>query len=337
MKEENFNELGKMEAISLLFESCGYNPEEGNSFLPANDAVVKTASKIFTEGINFDLIYFPPKHLGYKCITAVAGEIYSHFAEPRVMNVTIGVSAKIDFNGIKELWKGMTVAAKEHHILKVSLDLVPSLNGLLVSVSMNGVSSRDVEEKRGKAKSKDLICVTGSLGAAYLGLKFLMKEKSRVLGTGKEADSTVMDKYKMIVGDYLKPEINPDIVSQMREDGVIPSFGYLVDHGLSDAMRKLGRDSGLGVKVYAQKIPFEGNSFDLGKELDIDPVTAAMNGGEDYRLLFTIPIADYDKLRHDFQAFDIVGHLAQPEVGTVFVTPEGLEMPVKSQGWKNED
>ena len=120
----------------------------------------------------------------------------------------------------------------------------------------------------------------------------------------------------------------------MEEAGIIPSFGYFITRGLSDAVKRLVRDSGLGAKIYVERIPFAGRSFDLGKELDIDPVSAALNGGDDFRLLFTIPIGNHDKFRHDFQTFDIIGHLAKPEVGAVLVTPDGVELPMRAQGWK---
>ena len=123
------------------------------------------------------------------------------------------------------------------------------------------------------------------------------------------------------------------IVDHLEEAEVYPSFGYVVSMGLSDAVLKLTRDSGLGAKIYADKIPFEGNSFTLGSELDIDPISAAMNGGDDYKLLFTIPILKLDKFRADFQTFDIIGHMAQSEVGAVLLTPEGVELPLKAQGW----
>lgn len=145
-----------------------------------------------------------------------------------------------------------------------------------------------------------------------------------------------LEKYKMLVASYLKPEIDPDIVSQLGDSGIIPPYGYLVNRGLADAARRLNRDSGLGVKLYTDKIPFEGNSFEVGKKLNIDPVSAALKGGDDYRLMFVIPMSAYETFRHDFQTFSIIGHLAQPEVGTVLVTHEGVELPVHAQGWNND-
>ena len=141
----------------------------------------------------------------------------------------------------------------------------------------------------------------------------------------------------MMIGSYLKPELSPSLVSRFEETGIYPSNGYVVSHGLSDALKRLVRDTALGAKVYADKIPFEGNSFSFGKELDIDPVSAAMNGGDDFRLLFTIPILEAEKFRREFQTFDIIGHLAQSDVGAVLVAPGGAELPVRAQGWHNED
>ena len=142
-----------------------------------------------------------------------------------------------------------------------------------------------------------------------------------------------VEQYRMLVGSYLRPELDPRMPVQLEESGISPSFGYFVTRGLADALLRLQRDSGLGVKVYADKIPFEGGSFALGKEMDVDPVSAAMNGGDDYRLLYVVPIAQFERFRKDFQTFDIIGHLARPEVGAVLVSPDGLEHPVSAQGW----
>ena len=141
----------------------------------------------------------------------------------------------------------------------------------------------------------------------------------------------------MLVGSYLKPEVPAGALAALEEAQVYPSAGVLVSHGLSDAVRRLARATGLGAKVYADKIPFEGNSFSLGKELDIDPVSAAMNGGDDFRLLYVIPILQAEKFRRDFQSFDIIGHLAQGDVGAVLVTPEGVELPLRAQGWEDPE
>ena len=137
----------------------------------------------------------------------------------------------------------------------------------------------------------------------------------------------------MIVGDYLKPELNSSVVTHLEDAGIFPGYGALVSRGLADAVLELCRKSGLGAKIYADKIPFEGGSFQLSRELDIDPVSAAMNGGEDCRLMYVVPILSLERFRRDFQSFDIIGHLAQAEAGACLVTPEGVELPLTAQGW----
>ncbi len=179
----------------------------------------------------------------------------------------------------------------------------------------------------------DLICVSNNLGAAFLGLQVLEREKRAFAKTKDDKKQPDLEAYKHMIGAYLKPSLNPTIVKQLEEAEIIPSNGYLVSKGLGDALNKLVRDTGLGAKVYVDKLPFAGNTFDLCKELNIDPISVVINGGEDYRLLFTIPIEKHDKFRRDFQTFDIIGHLAKSEVGATLVTPEGLELPVKAQGW----
>ena len=285
------------------------------------------------EGIDFDLIYFPLKHLGYKCVTAVTGELYAEMSHPRTMDVRLGISSKLDLKHIKEVWDGIVAAAKEHGYKKVSLDLLPSPNGLTVSISCTGETSLLMAKRRLAAKSMDLICVSDNLGAAYMGFQVLEREKRAFEKSGDAKAQPKLDDYKNLIGAYLKPQINAQTVNQLEEAEIMPSHGYLVTRGLADAVKRLVRDSGLGAKVYVDKLPFAGKTFDLGKEMNIDPISAALNGGEDYRLLFTIPIGKHEKFRHDFQTFDIIGHLARPEVGAVVVTPDGVELPMKAQGW----
>lgn len=320
---KSFAEIGRIEAIQQLFEGTPYRPFEEPCWFEAKaHSAVTTATKVLSEGIDFDLKFFPLKHLGYKAVASVTGELYAVMAHPRVLSVTLSISAKLDYPQAEEIWQGVVAAAKEHGYAHVSLDLRPSRTGLLLAVSASGECSQITSKRRPKAKSMDLICVSGRLGAAYLGQRVL------------ENKFQELEKYKMMVGAYLKPEISPSTLSQMENEEIYPSHGYLVSAGLSDTIMRLCRDSGLGAKIYADKIPFEGNTFSLAKELDVDPISAAMNGGEDNILLFTIPILQLDKFRHDFQTFNIIGHLAQQEVGAVLVTPDGVELPLKAQGYE---
>lgn len=331
MTDNNFSELGRIEAIAKLYKETPYEATKNNRFHSSGKAYISHFSKVFLEGVDFDLVYFPLQHLGYKCATAVVGELYAQLASPRTLSIQLGISSKLDFNHIKTLWSGIVTAAKEHGVENVALDLNPSRNGLVISISGTGETICSLSEKRPSPASKDLICISGSLGGAFLGMQVLEQGRRDF---DKNNSQPKLEKYRMMIASYLKPEISPSTISHLEETGILPSTGYLVSKGLSDTIKKIVRDTGLGAKIYADKIPFEGNSFELGKEMDIDPISAAMNGGEDYRLLFTIPIMQLESFRRDFQTFDIIGHLALPEVGAVLVTPEGIEHPMKSQGWR---
>ena len=331
---ETFADLGRVEAISKLYEGTPYKPFRSSCFETSGKSFVSNKSRTYIEGIDFDLTYFPLKHLGYKSVVGVTGELYAEMSHPQVMEVRLGVSSKLDFKQISEVWEGVVTAAKEHGYTNVGLDLVPSPNGLFISVSALGETTLLMAKRRPAAKSMDLICVSDNLGAAFMGFQVLERERRAFEQSGDAKAQPKLDEYKNLIGAYLRPQINPQTVKQLEDAEIMPSHGYLVTRGLADAVKCLVRDSGLGAKIYVDKIPFAGKTFELGKEMNIDPMSAALNGGEDYRLLFTIPIGKHDKFRHDFQTFDVIGHLAKPEVGACVVTPDGVELPLKAQGWK---
>ena len=332
MAEENFSDIGRVGAIARLYELSPFKPFADAGFETSGKGVIRSRSRIFLEGIDFNLVYFPLKHLGYKIVTAVSGELYADLSRPRTLTLRFGVSAKLEFAQIKELWLGAVSAAKEHGYKTVDLDLVPSVNGLAISVSATGETSSTTEKRRPGPRSKDLLCVSGNVGGAFFGMRILEREMRHFDENGTPP---ALEKYKMMIASYLKPEITPGLPVLLEDADLLPSCGCLVTGGLAEAVKRIARMTGLGAKVYADKIPFEGNSFELGKEMNIDPISAAMNGGEDYRLLFAVPILKMEKVRRDFQTFDIIGHLAQPEAGTVLVTPDGVEFPLKSQGWED--
>lgn len=319
----DFGQMGRREAIKQLFEGTPFEPFQ-SPCLEAGGGSAVSESRLLLEGIDFDLVYFPLKHLGYKSVAAVTGALYSHLAGAGALNVVLGVSAKLNFDHIKEFWSGVVAAAVEFGYKTVGLDLQPSRNGLAVSVNALGIVP--VSNAFAAPASKDLLCVSGALGAAYLGLQVLEKGRSKFeAGQDNRED---LERYRMLVGAYLKPEIPAGLPGALAAAGVVPSAALLIDRGLADALQRLCASTGLGAKVYADRIPFEGGSFELGKSLNIDPVGAAMNGGEDFQLLLAVPLDKYETLRHDFQAFDIIGHLAQSDVGAVLVSPDGLEHPI---------
>lgn len=322
--QKTFADLGRVAAVKELFEGTGYQPFNEPLFIDtAGSGFATTSSKVLLEGIDFNLEYFPLKHLGYKGVVAATGELYAVRSTPKTLGVVLGVSAKLDFEQVKDLWSGIVTAAREFGYESLSLELQPSKSGLCISLSATGVEPAGIA--RPEAKSMDLICVSGRLGAAFLGQQVL------------EHKPAELEKYKMMLAAFLKPELEPGIPAQLSETGIDPSFGYFVGKGLADAVLRLQRDSGLGVKIYADKIPFEGNSFSLGREMNIDPISAAMNGGDDYVLMFVIPSGQFERFAKEFKTFEVIGHLARPEAGAVLVSPDGLEHPVSAPGWNSED
>lgn len=178
MEKKNFSDIGKIEAIKLLFEESPFKQADGTSYLCGEKGgVIRTASKLWLEGIDFDLTYFPLKHLGYKSVVGTVGEIYASLARPQSISVRLGISAKLDLPQVSELWNGICTAAEEHHIKRADLDLVPSRNGLDISIVISGITSPEVAENRKSAGSKDLICISGNVGASFLGMSLLEQEK----------------------------------------------------------------------------------------------------------------------------------------------------------------
>ena len=320
------SQIGKVATIDKLFESTGYINQINNSFKNIGD--ICTSQKVYSEGIDFDLVYNPLKHLGYKSVIGMVGEIYAEFYKPISLTVILGLSAKFSYENIAELWEGVVAGCKEHGIKKLSLDLVPSLNGLTINMSAIGARDDNKFDNIKAPQDFDLICLTGDVGAALMGNHVLAREKASFVDNDKQPD---LSKYKFILASYLKPEINPNIVSRFLENDLIPSKGYFLSKGLAAAVKRLVRDTHLGAKIYVEKIPIASETFAMAKEINMDAVTAAMNGGDDYKFIFVVPVSQADKLRHDFQDYDIIGHMAKPEVGAALVTPDGMEIPIQSQ------
>lgn len=320
--------IGKEAAIVKLFEGSGFTNERAPRLTEKGE--VSTAHKIMLEGVDFDLVYTPLKHLGYKAALYAMGDVFAALRQPVALSVQLGLSSRFCYEDVEEFWKGTLAAAKEHDIKHLSLDLNPSVNGLCISLAATGVQRKAVVSAIPKPKNMDLICLTGRLGAAYMGLHILEREKVSFNKNGAQPD---LSKYKGVLASYLSPEIKQNVVSRFVDDGIYPSSGHFVTRGLGDAALRLAAESGFGVKIYLEKIPLSEETFTVADELGIDPVTAAMNGGDDYQFIFTIPIEKHNVIRKDFQDYDVIGHLARPEAGVVIVTPEGAEIPVHAQGF----
>lgn len=320
-----FSQIGHRAAVARLFEGSGYvnSPE-----IKIADGIA--SHKLMAQGVDFDLVYNPLKHLGYKAVLNVLGEIYAAFHRPRALSLALGVSSHFAFEDIAELWSGVLAAAKEHGLKELHLDLFPSINGLQLSLLATGGQTRATAAKIRPATSKDLICLSGNIGAAYMGQHVLEREKGAFLAAGEEnAKQPDLSKYKYLLSQYLCPEIPANVIDRFSKAGFYPTAGVFDSRGLAEAVNSLCEKTGLGAKIYLDRLPIASETFAMAAEINIDAVTAAINGGEDYRLLYTIPIEQFEAFHKEIQTFDVIGHLAGSDVGAVLVTPDGAEMPLK--------
>jgi len=320
-----FSEIGHRQAIAHLFEGSGYTnaPE-----IKVTDGIA--AHKMMAQGVDFDLVYNPLKHLGYKAVLNVVGEIYAAFHRPRALSIALGVSSHFAYEDIAELWGGVLAAAGEHGLKELHLDLFPSINGLQLSLFATGTQTRATAAKIPSPSSKDLICLSGNIGAAYMGQHVLEREKGAFLAAGEEnARQPDLSKYKYLLSQYLCPEIPANVIDRFVKGGFYPTAGVFDTRGLAEAIGTLCEKTGLGAKIYLDRLPIASETFEMAAEINIDAVTAAINGGEDYRLLFTLPIEQFETFHKEIQTFDVIGHLCQTEVGSLLVTPDGAELPLR--------
>lgn len=320
--------IGKQALLERLFEKSGYKNEK--TILVKEKGEYCQAQKVMLEAVDFDLVYTPLKHLGYKAVLNVLGELYAALRNPVGLSVNLGLSKRFCIEDVESLWEGILAACHEHSVKHLSLDLNPSMNGLCISLSACGVQKKSFLEKAAEPKSMDLICLTGHLGAAYMGLHVLEREKIAFTSSDKQPD---LSQYKAVLASYLNPEIKAGMLKRFSDAGICPGKGYFLTKGLGAAIIELTRDTGFGAKIYVDKIPISSQTFAMAEEINMDAMTAAMNGGDDYKFIFTLPIEKHDLLRHDFQDWDVIGHLAKAEVGATLVTPEGAELEIKAQGY----
>ena len=328
MTRTDIAQIGKQATLDRLFDGSGFT--NGQPLPAPGRGAGCSVHKLMLEGCDFDLVYTPLKHLGYKAVLNVLGELYAALYQPWSLSVVLGLSKRFCFEDVAALWEGMLAAVREHGVKHLSLELEPSVNGLAIGLAAGGAQKRTVLEKKPAVQSKDLLCLSGHLGAAYMGLHVLEREKVAFTGTGQQPD---LSPYKAVLASYLSPEIKPGLADRFVEADVLPARGYFLTHGLGEAVIRLTRDTGLGAKVYLEKIPISSQTFAMAEEIDMDVVTAAMNGGDDYKFLFVIPLDKHETFRKEFHDFEIIGHLAQPDVGPVLVTPEGAEIPIHAQGY----
>ena len=292
--------------------------------------VLLISTDMMTEGIDFDLSYFPLKHLGYKAVVRGANDIIAMNARPEQLVVALGVSAKISVEALDELYEGMEQAAKELGIDIVGGDTTASMNGLIITITATGRAKKEDVVYRSEAKEHDLICITLNLGAAYMGLHLLEREK-RVLKDVENPEPKFAG-YEYLLERYLKPRARLNILDALKEEGIRPTSMIDLSDGLASDLRQICRASKCGARIYLERIPIARQTTDLAEEMHIDPVIAALNGGEDHELLFTVPLDKQESIMR-LGLVDVIGHITREEAGVVLVTPDGEGIALKAQAF----
>jgi thiamine-monophosphate kinase len=299
------------------------------------------------EGVHFDLTYVDMKHLGYKSAMVNISDIFAMGGTPRQMVVSIALSKRFCVEDLEDFYAGLRMACDKWNVDVVGGDTTSSLTGLAISITVMGNAAKEDVIYRSGAKDTDLICVSGDLGAAYCGLQVLEREKTVYYQQLKEAQQKGKDTSNIefapefagkeyLLERQLQPEARGDVLKQLREAGIRPTSMIDVSDGLSSEIMHICKNSNVGCRLFEKEIPIDYQTAVMAEEMNMNLTTCALNGGEDYELLFTCPIGDYEKVK-DLEGIRVIGHITKPELGCLLVTRDGQEFELKAQGWNHCD
>lgn len=298
----------------------------------SSDEEVLISTDLLMEGIHFDLTYFPLKHLGYKAAMVNFSDIYAMNGTPKQITVSLALSKKFCIEDVEDFYDGLRLACTQHGVDIAGGDTSASLTGLAISITVTGTAPKGTAVKRSTAKETDLICVSGNLGAAYMGLQLLEREK--IATAGKDIQPDFAGK-EYILERQLKPEARRDIIERLHEENIRPTAMIDISDGLSSELMHICKQSGVGCRIYEERIPIDYQTAIMAEELNMNVMTCALNGGEDYELLFTVPIADHEKVAA-MKDIRVIGHIVSESMGNAMITRDGVEMQLRAQGWTME-
>lgn len=285
---------------------------------------------LLLEGVHFDLMYTPLKHLGYKSVMVNLSDIYAMNATPTQITVSIGISNRMSVEALNEFYEGIYAACEKHAVDLIGGDTSTSQKGFIISVTAIGEVTPDKFVKRSTAQNGDLICVSGDLGAAFLGLTLMEREKKIYLENPKIQPDLEDESY--IVGRLLKPEARKEIIEFFEKNEIVPTAMMDVSDGVSSEVLHLCKQSNLGCRIYEEKLPISDDSRRAAYKFGLDPTVCALNGGEDYELIFTLKQEDYDKITFN-EDISVIGYMTEIEAGSKILTKGGNEFPITAQGW----
>lgn len=330
--------------IKLKNESTKKGVGDDCAVMHYGDKETLVSTDMLMEGVHFDLTYVDMKHLGYKSAMVNISDIFAMGGTPRQMTVSIALSKRFKVEDIEDFYEGLRMACDKWNVDIVGGDTTSSLTGLAISITVLGDADKEDVIYRSGTKDTDLICVSGNLGAAYCGLQLLEREKSVYYMQLQEARKKNKDAVVDFQPDFsgreyllerqLQPEARGDILKTLRQAGVRPTSMIDISDGLSSEIMHICKESNTGCRLFEKEIPIDYQTAVMAEEMNMNLSTCALNGGEDYELLFTCPIGDYEKVK-ELDDIRIIGHITKKELGTLLVTRDGQEFPLKAQGWQH--
>ena len=340
MQETNRTEiatLGEFGLIKRLTENIQIQNPESQYGIGDDAAVLEfgeqqtlVTTDLLMEGVHFDLVYTPLKHLGYKSAIVNFSDIYAMNGTPKQITVSLAVSKRFCIEDLEQFYEGLKLACQVHGVDIVGGDTTSSVTGLAISITCIGVAHKEKIVYRNGSKETDLICVSGDLGAAYMGLQLLEREKAVFEGQ-QEAQPDFAGK-EYLLERQLKPEARKDIVEALAKEGILPTSMIDISDGLSSELMHICSQSHTGCRIYEDRIPIDYQTAVMAEELNMNVTTCALNGGEDYELLFTVPLTSHDKVAA-MKGVKVIGHITKPELGLGLITRDGQEFELKAQGW----
>ena len=336
-KRTELSELGEFGLIDHLTKNIKLKNPSSIVGIGDDAAIIDNGAKrtlitkdLLIEGVHFDLTYTPLKHLGYKAVAVNISDIVAMNAKPQQIIIGIAVSNRFSLEAIEEIYKGIMLACENYKVDLVGGDTTSSVSGLCISVTAIGQADENEIVFRSTAKEGDLVCVSGDLGAAYLGLLLLEREKQVF-----KVDPNMQPEFSgndYVLERFLKPEARPDIIKLLKAQDIMPTSMIDISDGLASEILHICKDSNLGANIYENKLPIDMTTNNLAKEFNLDPTTCALNGGEDYELLFTVPQSDFEKIQKT-EGVSIIGHITDKNSGVNLVSANEVVTPITAQGW----
>ncbi len=327
-------EFGLIDRLTKDIELTNASSKKGvgddAAVLEYNGTEVLVTTDLLLENVHFDLTYVPLKHLGYKAAIVNISDICAMNGTPRQLTVSLGISKRFTVEHIEQLYSGIKVACKLYGVDVVGGDTCASHQGLVISITCIGDAPKNKIVYRNGAHDTDLICVSGNLGAAYMGLQLLEREKVASAGRADFEPDFAGKEY--LVERQLKPEARKDIIEELAAAGIKPTAMMDISDGLSSELLHICKQSNVGCRIYEDRIPIDYQTAVMAEELNMNLVTAALNGGEDYELLFTVPLTDHEKVSK-LKDVKTIGYITRPELGCAMITRDDNEITLKAQGW----